>query len=635
MGTDPSDDQGTWPGTTRLCAGRIQVQRFDDSLRHFSVDRVEIFAALYTALRAEDWSAIPLDLVHESLTESAGSLTLVRDEALGSSISSRWEVRVTADRLDATVELRVHRRCQLNRWGFNVCLDAEDYAGASAGRDGEHLPVDIGPQVVSDGVMRGLFPADRRLVLRRRDGLEVALVSDTLVLEVEDQRNWTDASFKVYSGSLADPWPMDLRPGQVRRQHLAVSWQSLPVRPQGDPPRLTLGPLVGLPAVGVQANDGAAPPGVDGPQGPPTSTRRELLDVLQPNHVRLDIEPGDGSGSWAVPRYGRPIELAALLATTDDAILDRLADLSSTLPDGSRVLLHLDERRTTDRHIAETVQRRIDARGARVSTCPGTDVYWMDLNRDRPDVSGGPVSFSITPTVHLADSESLFASLPIQEFVVRESRDVLGANAVVVSPVTLRLRGRPEVDSTDRSARHAVEPVHVDPRLHTMEGAAWTIGSVCALTAGGAVSGTWHELVGPRGLVDVTTVPFFSPTFHALAALGADRRPRVQVITSSDRSVAGFWFPDDHRAVLASLRPWLQVHDLRPLAIDVLSRQRLRGLDLAAAGARADWWGHAEVDGLDQRALDLEPFEVVQLVDLPSLAARASTPVLRERSHMT
>ena len=41
--------------------------------------------------------------------------------------------------------------------------------------------------------------------------------------EMEDQRNWSDASFKTYVASLLDPWPYELPAGKSSTQRVAVS----------------------------------------------------------------------------------------------------------------------------------------------------------------------------------------------------------------------------------------------------------------------------------------------------------------------------------------------------------------------------------------------------------------------------
>ena len=40
--------------------------------------------------------------------------------------------------------------------------------------------------------------------------------------EMEDQRNWTDASYKTYIRPLAEPWPYELSQGTQREQSVTV-----------------------------------------------------------------------------------------------------------------------------------------------------------------------------------------------------------------------------------------------------------------------------------------------------------------------------------------------------------------------------------------------------------------------------
>ena len=51
--------------------------------------------------------------------------------------------------------------------------------------------------------------------------------------EMEDQRNWTDASYKTYVRPLALPWPYTLEPARADRQSvtLAIEGDVRPMRP--------------------------------------------------------------------------------------------------------------------------------------------------------------------------------------------------------------------------------------------------------------------------------------------------------------------------------------------------------------------------------------------------------------------
>jgi hypothetical protein len=287
-----------------------------------------------------------------------------------------------------------------------------------------------------------------------------------------------------------------------------------------------------------------------------------------------------------------------------------VAEAAADLPSGSRVLLHRAGRRTTDAAAAAALAGLL-ARPD-LTVVPGSDAYYADLNRDRPR-SDGFLSFSMTPTVHAFDTESLFATLPVQEELVRQTREAFGA-AAVVSPITLRLRGDPELPGAPATARRRVSERHVDERLGRLEGAAWTFGSVHAMTRGGAHSATWHELIGARGLLrperDRGTIV---PAFHALSVLRAGRRPRVRPVTLLGGGVVGLLFADADRLVLASQRPWDQEVRLEPWTPPALSRRRLRDRDLAAAAATLSWWdGPGEAVARDG-TVALEPFEITEI----------------------
>ena len=164
------------------------------------------------------------------------------------------------------------------------------------------------------------------------------------------------------------------------------------------------------------------------------------------------------------------------------------------------------------------------------------------------------------------------------------------------------------------SARRRICERHLDERLDRLEGAAWTFGSVHAVTQGGAYSATWHEMVGARGLLrpDRDRISVV-PAFHALSVLGARRRPRVRPVTLLRGGVVGLLFTDPPRLVLASQRPWDQDVRLEPWATPALSRRRLRTGDLTAAAAALSWWDSPGEPIERHGSITLEPFELTEV----------------------
>ena len=135
----------------------------------------------------------------------------------------------------------------------------------------------------------------------------------------------------------------------------------------------------------------------------------------------------------------------------------------------------------------------------------GTDLWFAELNRDRPDMSAmDGLVYSITPQVHTFDEASIAQSLEAQPETVKTATTFAGGLPVVVSPVTLRPRDAVHVD-------------HFNARGHGHASVLRRSSPVFALRRGldsgkhrgarrgaGAASLTYYETVGWRGIIPAT-----------------------------------------------------------------------------------------------------------------------------------
>ncbi len=107
---------------------------------------------------------------------------------------------------------------------------------------------------------------------------------------------------------------------------------------------------------------------------------------------------------------------------------------------------------------------------------------------------------------------SLVENLAAQADTVKTLRHIYGGNCSAhISPVTLRKQFNPY--ATDLTKRAVAEAAQVDERQYSAFGAAWTLGSIKHLIAGGAGSATYFRDSGKLGIVDERLNPF--PVFNA------------------------------------------------------------------------------------------------------------------------
>ncbi len=344
---------------------------------------------------------------------------------------------------------------------------------------------------------------------------EVRLDGD--IFEMEDQRNWTDASFKTYSTPLRLPYPVEVRAGTVITQSFTLSLHGAthgrvapgdaPVTVRLDPATTWPLPHLGLAAHGTPLNDGEL----------------ERLRALRLAHLRVDLDLATdvagplGETTRQARALGAALEIALFLSADVEGELHALASaLLRVRPPVARWLVFQKDGTTTR---VETVRAAREILGAYTPGAVfggGVNAYFAELNRDRPPRDALTLAcYSINPQVHAVDNASLVETLPVQASTLESARAFCGATALAVSPVTLRPRFNPVATGPVPPPAPGTLPPQVDPRQMSLFGAVWTLGSVKYLAEGGAASATYYETTGWRGVMETATRPVLPEWFHA------------------------------------------------------------------------------------------------------------------------
>jgi D-apionolactonase len=541
--------------------GRLSFEiEADGGLRYVHLDGLEVIRRLYVGVRDVGWDTLPGYVTDAELKRNGDSLTYTFTSShSGHGIEYVWHGRVAAS-ADGTIAYEMDGRASV---GFDyariglLLLSPTGFAGrpyrvrTPAGLHASLFPqTEIGPQVYVDGEYYPLLPAFSELSVFVPSGeLRFELEGD--LFEVEDQRNWTDDSFKTYS----TPMSLGMRRAEAGgsiSQRLVMTppppaGREAPTRDRGgDDVTLRLAEPSGLrlPAIGL------AHTFRDRPLSPRETT---ILRDLGPAHLRVDLAAGG-------PELAHELAAAAAMAEALDCGLELAVHLSTGAERAqiaaiAQGLPGLPVRRVLLLHAGELVTAAGWTRElrARLTTATpvygGTDLHFAEVNRERPDPAAADgVAFSITPQVHAFDDRSLMETLSVQGAVIRSARSTFARGLpLAVSPVTLRMRFNP--DAVADTEPGAVPPDAVDPRQSSLFCAAWSVGSLKYLAEAGVESVTYFGTVGWEGVIErdegsllpqaFPSIPAgVYPCYHALRALmGGPGAQVIPIASSASRRV--------------------------------------------------------------------------------------------------
>jgi hypothetical protein len=583
-----------WPDATQVTHGGFTLDLAHAAIRNVTYEGTQLIDLLYTSIRPSDWSTLGSDERTEEMQVIGGECIITITESLAGAMLATTKVILTSgNTFSVDYQLQGLSEYLINRWGICFCLNTADWMGSTVAASGNSYSLlqNISPQRVINGVTQGLFPASEELHIVAPDQRFIKAVSTGRVLEAEDQRNWTDNTYKIYSGSLSEPRPFITSAGSIWQQSIKFE-VGVPNSKESDLAKIMVQEIEALPSIGMQFNTDSFLS---------TDDLEKAFVLLDIDHLRINAESLTAQKIATTAASGLILEAALLSSNTGAALQSEVENLSQRVPAGSRLLIQRD-----GREIVEAAD--LPKNNSLNSYIPGTDAYLVDLHREEFNF-GNSVSYSMAPTVHSFDTESIFKTLPTQ----RESIEFVQKNLapqVFLSPITFSTRGNPE---TGHSINERIDFAKPEMALHvrSIEGAAWTLGSIFSLASAGAFSGSWHELFGEFGVIYSEAGAIkFSPTFHAISALGAHHSHEITIATNLDNSWVAFENREMKTILIASLRPWVLEITEKVLA-GYKSIQSLRSDDCERASQIMDWWSYAETTPISADfPLTLTPFEI-------------------------
>jgi D-apionolactonase len=568
------------PGPVQLRAGPLTVlfETHSGSLRDFRVGDMEILRGLYVAVRDRNWGTV-VPVLHDLRIEAGDRSFRVAfiAECRQREIDFVWGGNIAGDP-HGTVEFsmngQAHSRFLRNRIGFCVLHPG----GPCAGK-----PCTV--ERVDGTIVHGAFPD---LISPHQPFTQIRAISHEIapgwtaevrmegdIFEMEDQRNWTDASFKTYCTPLGLPYPVEIRAGTVVNQTVTL-------RLRGPLPTTVAATADSRPEVVIAV---AAAPSRSLPRiglgmahhGRPLSDREvSRLKALTLDHLRVDLDLSSGTWMNALRRaaeqataIGASLEAACLVSDAAEAELNAVADFAErTSPAGGQgtaypvatwLILHQSSGAVPQEHM-QLARRRLGSCWPDAKIGSGTNANFVELNRYPPLMRViDLICYSVNPQVHAFDNRSLIETLETQADTVRSARQLSSGLPVAVTPITLRPRFNPAATGPEAEPAPGELPSQVDIRQMSLFGAVWTLGSMKGLFESGAHSATWYETTGWRGVMDTEAGSPWSepigslagmvfPLYHVFADVAEFHGGRVLEVHSSHPSVVnGLALTDGNR----------------------------------------------------------------------------------------
>lgn len=549
-----------------LIAGPLSVELESGNLRYLRVGGVEVLRGLAFLVRDENWGThVPTlsDLVVEQRADSF-------------SVRYRAEYRGTGSQL-LGLDVRIEGRSDGSLEFDGAATPATDFLTARTGFVVLHpLKGVVGRAVEvehTDGSVKvAKFPALvdpvqpllnlRSLTHEVMPGLKAVVRMEGDIFEMEDHRNWTDASFKTYVRPLALPWPYMLKAGEKIKQSVSVSlFGAAPEPATGTPARnvtVAIGrqlpvrmPVIGLgmPAQEIEASHAAL----------------SLLQYAAPRLLICQFDSREKHGSKQLDGYRKLCELTGAACQLEvvveslDSFPAELESLASMVRESGLAVSALAVCPVGDlKSVLPGSQRPPAPPLARLykaarAAFPGMRLgggmfsFFAELNRKRPPAALLDFVHNGTcPIVHAADDRSVMETHEALPYQVQTARSFIGSSAYHVGPSAIGCRDNPYGKTFTPNPHHErLCLANADPRQRGLFGAAWTLGYAASLAATGVETLCFGAPTGPLGIIHRpgdALVPYFDalgrpavyPAYHVVSGLTRAAGANLVAARSSD-----------------------------------------------------------------------------------------------------
>ena len=494
--------------------GDIGALICDGAVRDIRYRGIEVVRSVDCPVRDENWATSTPQDVSETLSEGGDAVRFARDfTVFGGQLACRFAAEFRAQEVRISAELSARERILTNRAGLTLLHPIRGVSGTDLTI--RHSDRTEEATRFPDRVMPGQPAFDIAGLDHGVHGIAVRIAFHGEVFEMEDQRNWTDASYKTYCRPLALPTPDEIAAGETVRQAITIRCDGQPVasataavaRPPQCLPEVALAAEPEWWGPAAEASAAALLPG-------PVLLRLEaerVSDLPAVGTAELEVVTSDtgdlGSELQGVAAAAARAGVAVSHVSALPRAYLRSYQPTAVWPDG-----------TTPEDAAAAAKAAFP--DARIGL--GMLTNFTEFNRCPPQPGVGTyTTYSTTALVHAGDDRSVLETLDALADVHASAAHLSGDRPRRLGLATIGMRTNPYgAGVVANPSLERIAMAQDDPRQRTVFGAAFALGAYTQAAMAGVRRIALAGLGGPFATGEFRAGCFGAwPIHHVIRAL--------------------------------------------------------------------------------------------------------------------
>ena len=458
----------------KFTINNFSVLRDNLFLRNIKYNNIEILKLISFLVRDKNWNNYSPEIIKTSSYNKDQQLHFEFDLKYGD--VEQLEVKLLLSIGSNSVKLIANGKFLTDFWtnriGFNLLLPLDGVVN-------QQVIVSKSDQTTETLKYPLIIQPDQPMVKFNNlsyemfDSISLNIRFDGIHFEMEDQRNWGDASYKIYSGSLLDPFPYKENKNSAFHQEIEITVReknnSLETISNQNIIPLNIQEEYTMPKIGIKVDNETN--GID------------IVNVDFVYHL-VDFERNTESK----PNFNNlPIYLVALIDHTKkvkDIVKDIKDYILSNKISVDKILICPKIYLNSFQPAGEwpSVPKLGDYYKEAKIQLPDVHIFsgmvtnFTELNRKKPDGKFDGINFSFTPIVHDASDYGVLDTPNSLKYILHSVNNFSKDTPIHIGPMTLGMHFNPYGEKLAANIDQVrLEMTDFDPRHDSLIGLNWTI----------------------------------------------------------------------------------------------------------------------------------------------------------------